>query len=161
MTGRRSTGAPRTALEGLLAGAVATVPMSAVMLVAGRIGAMGTQPPKRVTERALGATGADATSQGEQKAAASLAHLVFGAGGGATFALLHRRFDLPVPAVAQGVAFGLAVWAASYQGWIPALGILPPADDDRPGRRRAMVAAHIVYGTVLGAAQAQVARQAS
>ncbi|CAN5153402.1 hypothetical protein BH24ACT1_BH24ACT1_00280 [soil metagenome] len=144
-------------MQGLVAGAVATVPMSAVMLVAGRTGAMGAQPPERVAENALGATGVDDTSEDEQNVAASLAHLAFGAGGGAAFALLYRRLDLPVPAVAQGAAFGLAVWAVSYQGWIPALGILPPADSDRPGRRRAMIAAHIVYGGVLGAAEARIA----
>jgi hypothetical protein len=125
--------------------------MSAVMLVAGRTGAMGAQPPERVTEKALDAADVRPTSEGQQDAAASLAHLAFGAGGGAAFALLHRRLNLPVPAVAQGVVFGLGVWAASYQGWIPALGILPPADDDRPGRRRTMIAAHVVYGGVLGA----------
>lgn len=121
------------------------------MLLAGRAGAMGTQPPEQVTDKALDAAGARATSKGERSLAASLAHLGFGASGGGAFALLDRRLGLPVPAPVQGVAFGLGVWAASYQGWIPALRILPPADDDRPGRRWAMVAAHVVYGGVLGA----------
>lgn len=145
------------ALHGMVAGAVATVPMSAVMLVAERLGAMGVQPPEQVTSEALGAAGADEVSEGERHGAASLAHVAFGAGGGAAFAVLHRRLRLPVPVVAQGVAFGLAVWAASYQGWMPALGILPPASDDRPGRRRAMIAAHVVYGGVLGGAEARLA----
>ena len=145
------------ALSGLVAGAVATVPMSAVMLVAERLGAMGAQPPEQVTSEALGAAGADDVSEGERHSVASLAHLAFGAGGGAAFAVLHRRLRLPVPLLAQGIAFGLAVWAASYQGWIPALGILPPASDDRPGRRRAMFAAHVVYGAVLGASETRVA----
>ncbi|HEV2070193.1 MAG TPA: DUF6789 family protein [Acidimicrobiales bacterium] len=148
---------PRTAVQGMVAGAVATVPMSAVMLVAGRTGAMGTQPPEQVAEKAMDATGVDDVSESEQNVAASLAHVAFGAGGGAAFALAQRRLDLPVPTVVQGVVFGLAVWATSYQGWIPALRILPPADDDRPGRRRAMIAAHIVYGGVLGAVETRVA----
>lgn len=156
MTGKRLSGVPRTAVQGLVTGAVATVPMSAVMLVAGRTGAMGTQPPEQVTEKAMDAAGVDDASESEQNVTASIAHLAFGAGGGAAFALLQRRLRLPVPTVVQGVGFGLAVWAASYQGWIPALRILPPADDDRPGRRRAMIAAHIVYGGVLGAAEARM-----
>jgi hypothetical protein len=45
----------------------------------------------------------------------------------------------------------LSVWALSYQGWVPALGILPPASRDQPGRQWTMVAAHVVYGVVLGA----------
>jgi hypothetical protein len=132
--------------------------MSMVMLAAGRAGAMGDQPTERLTDTVFGAAGIGNASEGERDVAASLAHLSFGAGGGAAFALLHRRLRLPLPSVAQGVAFGLAVWAVSYQGWIPALGILPPADDDRPGRRRAMIAAHVVYGGVLGAVEARVAR---
>ena len=156
MIDKRLSGVPRTAVQGMVTGAVATVPMSAVMLVAGRTGAMGKQPPEKVTEKAMDAAGVDDASQGEQNATASIAHLAFGAGGGAAFALLQRRLDLPVPTVVQGVAFGLAVWAASYQGWIPALRILPPADDDRPGRQRAMIAAHIVYGGVLGAVESRM-----
>ncbi|HEV2810623.1 MAG TPA: DUF6789 family protein [Acidimicrobiales bacterium] len=147
---------PGTAVQGMVAGAVATVPMSAVMLVAGRIGAMGTQPPERVAEKAMDAAGVDDTSESEQNITASMAHLAFGAGAGAAFTLVQRRLELPVPTVVQGVAFGLAVWAASYQGWIPALRILPPADDDRSGRRRAMIAAHIVYGGVLGAVESRM-----
>lgn len=140
----------------MVAGAVATLPMSAVMLVAGRIGAMGTQPPERVAEKAMDAAGVDDVSEREQDVTASFAHLAFGAGGGAAFALLRRRLDLPVPPVIQGVAYGLAVWATSYQGWIPALRILPSADDDRPGRRRTMIAAHVVYGGVLGALESRM-----
>lgn len=156
MTTSRATSAPRTAVQGLVSGALATVPMSMVMLVAGRTGAMGTQPPERLTDAALGAAGGENASEGERDLAASLAHLSFGAGGGAVFALLHRRLDLPLPPAVQGIAFGLAVWAVSYQGWIPALAILPPADDDRPGRRRAMIAAHVVYGGVLGALESGI-----
>ena len=149
-----------TAVQGMVAGAVATLPMSAVMLVAGCTGAMGTQPPERVAEKAMDAAGVDDASEREQDVTASFAHLAFGAGGGAAFALLRRRLDLPVPPVVQGVAYGLAVWATSYQGWIPALRILPPADDDRPGRRRTMIAAHIVYGGVLGALESRNAEGA-
>ncbi len=137
--------------QGMVAGTLATAPMSAVMLVAQRRGAMGSQPPERVAEEALGHAGFDDTSERSQNLAASLAHLAFGAGGGATFALVRRRLGLPGPPVVQGTLFGLGVWALSYQGWIPALGILPPADDDRPDRRRTMIAAHVVYGGVLGA----------
>lgn len=160
MVDKRLSGVPRTAVQGMVTGAVATVPMSAVMLVAGRTGAMGKQPPERVTEKAMDAAGVDDASESEEHVTASVAHVAFGAGGGAAFALLHRRLDLPVPTVVQGVAFGLAVWATSYQGWIPALRILPPADDDRPGRQRAMIAAHIVYGGVLGAVESRLAQGA-
>jgi hypothetical protein len=40
-------------------------------------------------------------------------------------------------------------------GWVPALGFLPPATEDRPGRPPAMIAAHVVFGAVLAAIVAQ------
>ena len=45
---------------------------------------------------------------------------------------------------------GLAIWAPAYQGWVPALDILPPATEDRPERAATMIAVHVVYGAVLG-----------
>ena len=62
-----------------------------------------------------------------------------------------RRFGPRVPGWLVGVVYGLGVWAVSYKGWIPALGILPPPERDQPGRPVIMVAAHVVYGLVLGA----------
>jgi hypothetical protein len=38
----------------------------------------------------------------------------------------------------------------SYEGWVPAAGIMPPAHRDRPSRSATMVVAHAVYGAVLG-----------
>jgi hypothetical protein len=53
---------------------------------------------------------------------------------------------------ASGIAFGLAVWAASYLGWIPGLGILAAASEHPPRRNGVMIFAHVVWGTVLGLA---------
>lgn len=57
----------------------------------------------------------------------------------------------PFPTVAAGMVFGAAVWFISYQGSVPALGIMAPPSRDRPGRPQAMLAAHLVHGAVLGA----------
>jgi hypothetical protein len=54
-----------------------------------------------------------------------------------------------VPSIPSAVAFGLVVWAASYAGWIPALGIMEPPGRDRPGRPTAMVVSHALFGLVL------------
>ena len=139
-----------TIAGGAAAGVVATAAMSVPMLIAGEMGAMGEQPPKRIVRTVLGLAGNADASEGTQDVAASLAHLAFGAGGGATFALASRALRLPVPPAVQGVVFGLGVWATSYKGWIPVLGALPDADLDRPDRQRTMIAAHVVYGAVLG-----------
>ena len=34
-------------------------------------------------------------------------------------------------------------------GWVPALGIMPPADRNRRDRQTVMLAAHVIYGTAL------------
>ena len=152
----------RDAARGAVAGAAATGPMSAVMLTAGRLGLMGTQPPRRVTDAALDAAGVPASGPARD-AVTAVTHTGFGALAGVPFAVVllaaARRRRPPrtpatLPAAAAGVAYGLGVWASAYLGWVPALGILPRADRDRPDRPVAMVLAHVVYGAVLGAAAA-------
>jgi hypothetical protein len=154
------TGAPsspsssllRAAVDGAGAGVVATVVMSVPMLAADRAGLMPEPPPETITDDALTAVGvapADRTET-QKHAAASLMHLVFGAGCGIIYTLLRRRARLPLPSWVQGVPFGLGVWAVSYKGWIPAFGILPPPSRDRPGRVRTMMIVHMLYGGVLG-----------
>lgn len=41
---------------------------------------------------------------------------------------------------------GAAIWAGSYFGWVPALGILTPASEHPRRRNALMIAAHIVWG---------------
>lgn len=136
--------------RGAAAGTAATVLMSVVMLAAQRLGLMGRQPPSRIAEAALDAgddDGDDRPGRTAVKALAVPAHFAFGAGGGALYALLAGRRAGPV----SGGAYGLAVWAANYAGWVPQLRIMPPPSEDRPGRPVAMVLAHLVYGSALGA----------
>ena len=53
-------------------------------------------------------------------------------------------------AALTGVLYATGIWLVSYQGWVPALGIMPPASGDRRGRVVTMLAAHWVYGAALG-----------
>jgi hypothetical protein len=78
------------------------------------------------------------------------AHLAFGAGSGVAFALLQRQLRSRYASGAQGMAFALLIWLVSYKGWVPALRIMPSAEQDRPGRVMTMIAAHLVYGATLG-----------
>jgi hypothetical protein len=43
------------------------------------------------------------------------------------------------------------VWAASYLGLLPALRLLPPATNHPRHRTALMIAAHLVWGSALGA----------
>jgi hypothetical protein len=139
----RRPGVIGTAVRGAGSGIVATAAMSVFLLGAQRVGLLGRQPPRIIVESV-----APELPDDESRPTSVVAHFGYGISGGAGYRLLTRI----VPAgVASGAAFGLAVWAASYEGWLPAMGILPPAHRDRPGRRWTMIAAHLVYGGVLGA----------
>ena len=130
-------------LRGALAGAVATVPMSAVMLALRKH--MGEQPPDVITTEAAHAVGANPT-ENQADALASVAHIAFGAFGGAAYAVLPKWG----PPSLRGVLTGLAIWSSAYQGVVPALRIMPPASEDQPKRPGIMIGAHVVYGAALG-----------
>ncbi len=138
-------------LAGMLAGSVATVFMSAVMFAAKRLGLMGEMPPEKITARALDRAGWRSRGRRAQDMLAAAFHIGFGSAAGAVFAVVERRPSSPIRAIPAGILFGAAVWFVSYQGWVPALGIMPPPGRDRPGRPQAMLAAHLVYGATLGA----------
>ena len=80
------------------------------------------------------------------------AHFVYGAGCGALLAAANPR-----PSKTAGAATGVAVWLASYMGWIPALNLLKPATR-HPFRRNAlMISVHVVWGTATAAAMRELA----
>jgi uncharacterized membrane protein YagU involved in acid resistance len=58
---------------------------------------------------------------------------------------------IPVQNPVKGSLAGLAVWTGSYLGWVPALGILPPATEHPWRRNVMMIVAHLVWGMTLGA----------
>ncbi|MFT3916696.1 MAG: hypothetical protein QM704_22230 [Anaeromyxobacteraceae bacterium] len=142
----------RRALAGAWDGVVATGVMSAAMWGARRAGLLGKPPPRHLVERALGAAGLRRhTPEAAVNALSLLAHLGFGAAAGALFEAAGRTPRALPAAVALGCAYGGLVWAASYAGWIPALGLLAPPHRDRAGRPSAMLGSHLVFGAVLGA----------
>lgn len=143
-------------LRGAAAGAVATAPMSAVMLGAGKLGLMGEQPPEAITKEAVAeATGTELEGAASD-ALASLAHLAFGAGSGVLHAALPKSDRVPAPV--SGMALALTIWSASYQGWVPKFGALPHADRDRNDRVAVMIGAHLLFGAVLGSLEQRWSR---
>lgn len=55
----------------------------------------------------------------------------------------------------------ILIGAASYFGWIPALGILKPANAN-PGRRNAtMILAHVVWGGAYAVTQSELVKSAT
>jgi len=142
---------PALLLGGAVAGGLATIAMTGVMFAAQRAGLMGEMPPEKVTRRLLHRLGWGSPRRETQDLLSSLAHLGFGAAAGSLFGALERGLRVPGPPVLAGMVFGSGVWFVSYVGLLPALGLMPPPREDRPGRPQAMLLAHLVYGAVLGA----------
>jgi hypothetical protein len=138
-------------LRGALAGAAATLPMTVAMKAMQRALPPHEQyelPPQSLSAAAPRRAGAPAEVSRAARRGWLVPHVGFGAAAGALLAVLTRRRGADL---AAGTAFGLAVWAASYLGWIPALE-LPQAGTDEPPRRNAMMmASHLVWGATTAA----------
>ena len=147
-------------LFGALAGLAATAPMTLAMKL------MHEQlpreeryplPPRQVTEGLAAKAGVSGhMGEDEREAATWVSHFAYGAACGALYgALSGGRLD--EHPLAAGAGFGVAVWAGSYLGWLPAAGIISPATE-HPARRNAlMIAAHVVWGATAAAALAGLA----
>jgi hypothetical protein len=139
-------------LDGALGGLAATLPMTVVMLAIHRVLPRPQRyplEPQLLTEKTARRLGLGRRLGRQQRQTISmLAHFGFGAAAGAVFGPLALR--LPLPPVLGGVLYGLGVWAASYAGWVPALGLLNPPDRRPEGRNLMMIAAHLVWGAALG-----------
>ena len=137
-------------LQGAIAGTIATIPMTLVMTSLFRK----LPPPQRyplpprlimedVTRRAEVRHRLDDPTLTH---ATLIAHFAYGAITGALLPLLERtRYPLSL----VGPGYGVAVWAASYLGWIPAVRILTPATRHPAKRNALMVTAHLVWGAAL------------
>jgi hypothetical protein len=139
-------------LLGALAGLAATVPMSAAMKLMHEQLPEHEQyplPPRAVTmEMAERAGVREHLDEDEREAATWAGHFGYGAACGALYGALAA--NARVPPLAAGVGFGLAVWAGSYLGWLPAAGLIPPATEHPPRRTALMIAAHAVWGATTG-----------
>ena len=136
-------------LIGAAAGALATLPQSAVVWGMKQAGLYRrTPPPEKVAEEVTrAAVDIEKLPEPWQMPVKLVEHFGFGTTAGAAFGLLTTIIR---PNAVTGVLVGLAVWKASYDGWIPAARIMPPPEEDEEGRVLAMVAAHVVYGLALG-----------
>jgi len=139
-------------LIGALAGATATVPMTAFLSAVHRVMPPQEQyplPPREIVAELAEESGLRRTLTPDQEyAAAVLCHYGYGSAAGALYgALTPPGGSTP----ARGAAFGLALWAVSYLGWLPALGILRPATQHPPRRNALMIASHLVWGLALAA----------
>lgn len=147
-------------LLGAAAGLLATAPMTLAMKLMHEQLPREEQyplPPRQVTEGLAEKVGVNEHLGEEEREAATWAsHFAYGTACGALYGALSGR-GLDRHAAAAGAGFGVAVWAGSYLGWLPAAGVLAPATE-HPARRTAlMVAAHLVWGASAGVLVAKLA----
>jgi uncharacterized membrane protein YagU involved in acid resistance len=127
------------ALVGAIAGIAGTAIMSAAMQrLWERLPARERYPlpPREITEQAIGAPEEDAARN-----RSLAAHVGFGAATGALLTLADADRT-----TGRGMAAGVAVWLASYFGWVPGARILRPASSHPLRRNLLMIGVHLVWG---------------
>ncbi len=68
---------------------------------------------------------------------------------GALYAAIRPQGGAILP---EGVALGLATWAAGYLGWLPASGLMPPVSEQDPAQAILPAVEHAAYGVATVAA---------
>jgi hypothetical protein len=141
-------------MRGAAGGLAGTLAHSAVMLTGRALGLGGKLPPKAITDELVESLGVD-PSESTRVALAVANHVGMGVTTGALFGLVQPRMSRG-KSMLTGAAYGVAVYLASYEGWVPhVLGALPRAHRDRWDRHAYLLAAHIAFGAVLGAVTAR------
>ena len=136
---------------GAMAGILATMPMSAVIWGLRHAGVYHSKPPPetgRGGNRMARLARLPEPRRSRWQPLKLAQHFGFGSAAGAGFSLVSPVLR---PKILAGMLVGIGIWLASYAGWIPALGILPPPQKDEKGRMFTMIVAHVVYGLTLGA----------
>jgi hypothetical protein len=132
-------------LFGVLAGAAATVPMTAVIVLGRMAFARWMAPPEQITSKVAERVGFNPNEDStEFELGWIAAHFGYGAGCGAVYSLVWTL--IPGSIVTKGLIFGELVWSVSYLGYIPAMGLYPWPKDDSKSRMAVMIAAHAVFG---------------
>ena len=147
LTSRQSATA-RDLTAGLVAGIVATMAMSTLMLSAQHAGLLGEQPPRRLADAIIDAVAGDRAGERTRRVGTAIVHLGIGASAAALHQAVRGATDRPKPAALWGSGFGAMFWAFNYGFAAPAVGVMPPPQRDRPGRPPVMLAANMLWGAV-------------
>lgn len=142
----------RGAIGGVAGGLAMTAMMSKVApkMIPADMRPDGSVPKKAVewAEAQIGRPNALSDDQAQKVAMA--VHLGYSALGGALYGLARQKMEqkaehIPIPVA--GALFGLAVWALSFEGWLPAVGIMKRTTDEPVKKWPAPIMGHLVYGT--------------
>lgn len=135
-------------IRGTISGTLATLPMTLAMFrLRRRLPREWVKPlpPRQITLRLAHRMGLGRKlDRGEKRTLTWLSHYGYGAVAGGLYALSPRWMS--------GPWYGLAVWAISYLGFMPALNLYKPAVKDAASRNFLMIMSHLVWGLFLGLA---------
>jgi uncharacterized membrane protein YagU involved in acid resistance len=148
--GTNGTATIERCLLGGLSGALATWPMTAVMRALHRRLPAEEQyplPPRQISMNVASKIGAASNmDENERFTVTMVAHYGYGLLCGVLYAACHHRGS---GSLFRGAAFGLTIWAVSYLGLLPAIGLFRPATQQPLRRNALMIAAHVVWGVAL------------
>ena len=143
----------RRIIAGGFGGLFSTLPMSALMLLWHRRLSWTQReplPPQQITVNAFNSAGLDDDlSRPQLEALAMINHFGYGTAMGSMYGLLTSARQ-PASQLSTGVVYGLGVWAVSYLGLLPTLGLYRSAIKESAERNLLMLTAHIVWGGALG-----------
>jgi uncharacterized membrane protein YagU involved in acid resistance len=139
---------PTGLAKGMLAGILATVPMTVAMELGRRGGLLRRLPPEEITDQLLASAGTTVAKR-QRQSVAVLVHVATGAALGAIYAVFPQPNRLTYR-ISLGATYGLGVYTLNYTGLAPKLRLMPPPSQDRPGRQVTTLAAHFVFGATLG-----------
>ncbi|MDK3258722.1 DUF1440 domain-containing protein [Blastococcus capsensis] len=151
----------RAALAGALGGVAGGVAMTVMMTkVAPHVVPQSMRPDKPAPEKAVEwaeqeAGRPDALSGKSEKGAALAAHLAYSAAAGAGYGLVRSALQR-VPPPAAGAVFGLTVWAVSFEGLLPAIGVMQRTTEHPPKRWPAPLMGHTIFGVVTAVLAARI-----
>jgi uncharacterized membrane protein YagU involved in acid resistance len=140
-------------LIGAIAGFAGTMAMTAAMRRLHRVLPKEERyplTPREIVDSVAAAAGAELADE-RARDIATAAHFAYGAAMGAMISALN-----PEPSRKTGAAAGMAVWLASYMGWIPALHVLEPATRHPARRNLLMIGVHLVWGAATASAMREL-----
>lgn len=137
-------------LRGAVGGAGGTLALTALRKTLARTRLIHTTAPEQVVDRLKEVGALGDLSPWAQRALAVAAHIVYGVGSGAAFALLRRERGDAKTEAAVGAALGVLAWGVGWSSWLPLLGVHSSPWTQKTPKVLLPVLDHAVFGAVWG-----------
>ena len=155
--GTSGSGRRRRIVYGAVGGVNGAACMSALRMIAHRLGVIDRTPPQVLEEWGVERVSGEGSSDDVWHHVRDQAlHLGIGAVCGALYAGVAPD---RVARMASGAAFGALVWTVGFAGVLPLLGVTRSPGRSRARENATNIAAHLVYGAVTGLMTEELARQ--